>query len=686
MASKNLICIQLGGGIDGMNFLSPRDSASVARLQSLRQGAPSNILNYTDALLKTGDLTAGSAIVANIDITGINIGDKVYGTDLKASRGLLVTALGTGQITLSDIAYTTVVGSSLSTGIQSTLYKLNDSAVSARNPALHYTQTFLSDAFNTTDIVGNASKTKAAVICNIGALRKPLTLVAGNLTVTATGASAVSGIDIPAFLTSHNDQTSTVQSNRPEGAVKGWGGGIADIFLPTLSGINIPLASISSSNLPVFSAGTDAKTFTISANGLIRKIPDFNGGYTRNSNITVASTLKSAFLSAMASYPVNDEISDSSILTNTLAVNYQPILNNVMEITDVPANLSFNIAGSVSLSAKPFLSNLKSIAKMILANNPRRGATATRSGTTVAVATEISNGVANRVAGSAIVTITATNHRLFTSTLNTNNFTDSIVINTASFDTTVPVNGYKVTILPSDENNSFTLTTVATTALTNFPITFRLKHNLSSINNVFMTDATVIFDSVIPTNGYQVVTTPDNTSFTLTTTDSGAFTGTTINLNFKLINLPKQVYYTETPGFSWDSHPEANHSQLAALNAGCDYFNSLVSKINDADCVTFVSSEFGRTLSTNSQGTDHGWGNNYFAFGKSVKGNKVYGDVMDYSVGGAHLTNNYMMPTTSIYQYGATLAKWMGSTDSQVLDLFPDLINWSAAQRYLGFL
>jgi len=117
------------------------------------------------------------------------------------------------------------------------------------------------------------------------------------------------------------------------------------------------------------------------------------------------------------------------------------------------------------------------------------------------------------------------------------------------------------------------------------------------------------------------------------------------------------------------------------------YFDSIASRMVNANYVGFTITEFGRTFSTNATGgTDHGWGNSAFVWGKDVKGNAFYGDPIDYDPAGKHVGTNMLIPTTSVYQYGATLAKWMGSTDAQVLELFPKLVNWPVNQRYLGFL
>ena len=85
-------------------------------------------------------------------------------------------------------------------------------------------------------------------------------------------------------------------------------------------------------------------------------------------------------------------------------------------------------------------------------------------------------------------------------------------------------------------------------------------------------------------------------------------------------------------------------------------------------------------------GTDHGWGNHFFAMGGAVKGGDIYGQFPDLALGGPNDSGNRgaLLPTTSLDQYGATLAKWFGVPDSGLDAIFPSLKNFT--QRDLGFM
>ena len=110
------------------------------------------------------------------------------------------------------------------------------------------------------------------------------------------------------------------------------------------------------------------------------------------------------------------------------------------------------------------------------------------------------------------------------------------------------------------------------------------------------------------------------------------------------------------------------------------------SRVTLGDKVTaFTASDFGRTLASNGDGADHGWGNHHFVVGGAVKGNMIYGAPPPVSINNTSTLDGYeghvgqgrLIPTTSVDQYGATMGKWFGLNDAQLLDILPNLKNFN---------
>jgi uncharacterized protein (DUF1501 family) len=106
----------------------------------------------------------------------------------------------------------------------------------------------------------------------------------------------------------------------------------------------------------------------------------------------------------------------------------------------------------------------------------------------------------------------------------------------------------------------------------------------------------------------------------------------------------------------------------------------------------FTLSDFGRTMKPNSAGTDHGWGSHHFVVGGdgspsgSVAGNNFFGFFPNLAVGGPDDSgsNGRFIPTTSIDQVGATLAKWFGASPTDIAQIFPNLTKFATPD--LGFM
>jgi uncharacterized protein (DUF1501 family) len=154
------------------------------------------------------------------------------------------------------------------------------------------------------------------------------------------------------------------------------------------------------------------------------------------------------------------------------------------------------------------------------------------------------------------------------------------------------------------------------------------------------------------------------------------------------LGVSRQVFFCSLGGFDLHSSQSWMHwNLLQQLSQAMNAFYSATVEMQMADSVTsFTLSDFGRTLQPGGTGSDHGWGSHYLIMGGAVKGGDVYGPFPQLVLSGPDDANTrgVLIPTTSIAQYGSTLAKWFGATDTELDQIFPTLSNFPA--RDLGFM
>ncbi|MCP5196939.1 MAG: DUF1501 domain-containing protein [Gammaproteobacteria bacterium] len=152
--------------------------------------------------------------------------------------------------------------------------------------------------------------------------------------------------------------------------------------------------------------------------------------------------------------------------------------------------------------------------------------------------------------------------------------------------------------------------------------------------------------------------------------------------------MKRQVFFCSLGGF--DTHSGQSWAQWDLLRQVSDgmiaLYNASVEMGVAEQVTTFTESDFGRTLQPSGTGSDHGWGNHHLIMGGTVNGGDVYGIFPSLALGGPDdaSTRGILIPTTSMDQYGATLAKWFGVSAAAMPQIFPNLANFSTAD--LGFL
>jgi uncharacterized protein (DUF1501 family) len=163
------------------------------------------------------------------------------------------------------------------------------------------------------------------------------------------------------------------------------------------------------------------------------------------------------------------------------------------------------------------------------------------------------------------------------------------------------------------------------------------------------------------------------------------------------INMKRQIFFTQIGGF--DTHSQqlgGQGSLMTQLSQAIGAFYSSMVELNIQDNVAlFTMSDFSRTLQPSGTGaadvgTDHAWGNNHLIVGGSVLGRSIYGTYPNLAPGGPNDTDSgtsprgRWIPTTSVEQYGATLASWYGMSSADQAAVFP-LIGRFATPN-LGFM
>jgi uncharacterized protein (DUF1501 family) len=153
------------------------------------------------------------------------------------------------------------------------------------------------------------------------------------------------------------------------------------------------------------------------------------------------------------------------------------------------------------------------------------------------------------------------------------------------------------------------------------------------------------------------------------------------------LGLKRQVFFVSLGGF--DNHDAliSDHAVLMGrVNEAMNAFYAATVELGVADKVTsFTASDFGRTLSSNGDGSDHGWGSHSLIMGGAVQGGRFFGKAPSVSVtSDDQVGQGRLLPTTSVDQLASTLGLWFGLSQAEVRTIMPRIGNF--ATDNLGFL
>ena len=141
------------------------------------------------------------------------------------------------------------------------------------------------------------------------------------------------------------------------------------------------------------------------------------------------------------------------------------------------------------------------------------------------------------------------------------------------------------------------------------------------------------------------------------------------------MGLKRQVFMVGVGGFDLHDNLVSQHpGLLKTVSDACADFDAALVKMGLGHKVTtFTASDFGRTLSSNSDGSDHGWGSHHFVLGGAVNGGQFYGTPPE--IGLAHsqsIGHGILIPTTSLEQMFVPMASWFGVPTSLMANVFPN--------------
>ena len=155
------------------------------------------------------------------------------------------------------------------------------------------------------------------------------------------------------------------------------------------------------------------------------------------------------------------------------------------------------------------------------------------------------------------------------------------------------------------------------------------------------------------------------------------------------LGAKRQVFMVSLGSFDLHDYLDTRHAPLLQqLDQALTAFYQATVELGVSNQVTaFTASDFGRTLSVNGDGSDHGWGSHHLVVGGAVQGKAFYGKVPPVSVGNStslpddqwHVGQGRLLPSTSVDQFAATLAKWFGVTDPELQLLLPNIKNFGVA-------
>lgn len=153
----------------------------------------------------------------------------------------------------------------------------------------------------------------------------------------------------------------------------------------------------------------------------------------------------------------------------------------------------------------------------------------------------------------------------------------------------------------------------------------------------------------------------------------------------KRLGMKRQTFYVLYHG--WDHHDELLNNQekmLKVLDKALFEFNNALEELNvSKNVLTFTTSDFARSLTSNGNGTDHAWGGNSIIMGADIKGGEVFGEFPSLKLNSSlDIGGGVLIPTLSTDELYGKILKWYGLKKPSINKILPNLKNFKNSNNF----
>ncbi|CAK0794555.1 unnamed protein product [Prorocentrum cordatum] len=155
----------------------------------------------------------------------------------------------------------------------------------------------------------------------------------------------------------------------------------------------------------------------------------------------------------------------------------------------------------------------------------------------------------------------------------------------------------------------------------------------------------------------------------------------------------RDLFFVEMHGFDTHFSLTDTGDRFAEIDAAlADFVAELKAQDVFNSVVLVSSSDFGRTLTSNGQGTDHGWAGNHFVLGGSIRGGRIYNEFHESLLEGSSqdVGRGRMIPRYPWESVMVPIAQWFSGQPSLRVDLghlssvFPNLNNFNESEHIIS--